>query len=127
MATTTVGRHPDDLKRAIHVARERAGIPSDVQLAITAGVSYDTLMNWYGGRTQPRPNELKKVADAAGTTLINLMDAYEGRDPEPPTLVDAILQLVEEMRADRKDREALLKGVLQSDPSPTDTGRPEPS
>lgn len=93
------------LKRAIHVARERQGIPSDMQLARAAGVSYDTLMNWYGDRTVPRPNELKKVADAAGTTLIALMDAYEGRDPEPPSLVEAIYALVAELRAERADRE----------------------
>jgi transcriptional regulator with XRE-family HTH domain len=70
-------------------------------MAHRAQVSYDTLMNWYAGRTTPRPNELKKVADAIGVRLVDLMDAYEGREPEPPTLVDAIWALVDELRAAR--------------------------
>lgn len=92
------------LKRAIHIARERQGIPSDMQLARLAGVSYDTLMNWYADRTVPRPSEVKRVAEAAGTSLVALMDAYEGRDPEPPSLVDALLLLVAELRAEREER-----------------------
>lgn len=118
-------KHPDRLKTAIHVAREKAGVPSDMQLSHRAGVSYDTLMNWYAGRTVPRPNELKKVADAAGTSLLSLMDAYEGRDPEPPTLVDAIQALVSELRASRMTQERLLEVVLESDPTPTGSEAPE--
>lgn len=86
------------LKQAIHVAREQAGITSDTQLAVQADVSYDTLMNWFGNRTTPRPAELKKVADVLGARLVDLMDAYEGRDPQPPSLEAAILSLVDEMR-----------------------------
>lgn len=96
------------LKRAIHVARERAGIPSDMQLARRSGVSYDTLMNWYAERTVPRPSELKKVAEQAGTSLVALMDAYEGRDPEPPTLVEALGELVAELRASRQENAQLI-------------------
>lgn len=102
------------LKRTIHVMRERAGIPSDMQMAREAGVSYDTLMNWYSGRTVPRPAELKKVADAIGTSLVALMDAYEGRDPEPPTLVDAIRELIGEMRLSRAQQDEATLAILRA-------------
>lgn len=87
------------LKQAIHVARARTQLTSDMQLALRANVHYDTLMNWFGGRTIPRPAELKKVADALGISYGDLMAAYEGRDPEPQPLQDAIMELVGEIRA----------------------------
>lgn len=86
------------LKTAVHVHREQAGITSDRQLSARAGVHYDTLMNWYAGRTLPRPAELKKVADVLGVRLVELMDVYEGRDPAPPELVEVIGELVVELR-----------------------------
>jgi len=97
------------LKRAVHVARARAGITSDTQLAVQAGVHYDTLMNWYGDRTVPRPAELKKVADALGASYGDFMAVYEGRDPEPTPLVDAIAELINEIRAER----VLLRDLLR--------------
>jgi transcriptional regulator with XRE-family HTH domain len=87
------------LKAAIHVARERAGITSDRQLALKAGVSYDTLMNWYAERTTPRPAELKKVGDTVGVRLVELMDVWEGRDPQPPTLEERMGEMLDELRA----------------------------
>jgi transcriptional regulator with XRE-family HTH domain len=100
------------LKQAIHVARARASITSDMQLALRAGVSYDTLMNWYSGRTTPRPAELKKVADAMDVRLVELMDAWDGRDPEPPELADAIRDLVGEIRADRERNAAMVLALV---------------
>jgi transcriptional regulator with XRE-family HTH domain len=87
------------LKQAIHVARARAGVTSDMQLALRAHVSYDTLMNWFSGRTVPRPHELKKVADSLGASYGDLMAAYEGRDPEPQPLQDAVRDLTAAVRA----------------------------
>jgi transcriptional regulator with XRE-family HTH domain len=87
------------LKHAIHVARARAGVTSDMQLALRAHVSYDTLMNWFSSRTVPRPHELKKVADSIGTSYGDLMAAYEGRDPEPQPLQDAVSDLTAAVRA----------------------------
>lgn len=78
------------LKREIHVARNRAGITSDMRLAIASGVHYDTLMNWFSERTVPRPAELKKVAEAMGASYSRLMDAYEGREPEPTSIEEAL-------------------------------------
>jgi transcriptional regulator with XRE-family HTH domain len=86
------------LKQAIHVAREQAEIPSDRQLAFKAGVSYDTLMNWFSERTVPRPAELKKVADVVGVRMVELMDVYEGRDPRTPGLEERLAELVDELR-----------------------------
>lgn len=86
------------LKRAIHVARAKADITSDIQLALQAQVSYDTLMNWYSDRTVPRGAELKKVAKALGMRYAELEAAYDGVDPEPPPLQDAIKELVVALR-----------------------------
>lgn len=86
------------LKRAIHQARAVTDITSDTALSLRAGVHYDTLMNWYAERTVPRPAELKKVADALGVRMADLMDVYEGRDPRPPSLEEAIGELVDEIR-----------------------------
>lgn len=86
------------LKQAIHVARARTDYTSDMQLAIAAGISYDTFMNWFGDKTTPRPAEVKKVADALGIRYDNLMAAWEGRPIEPPPLHEAIADLVSEIR-----------------------------
>ena len=82
------------LKRAIHIARARAGLTSDMQVSGRANVSYDTLMNWYGGRTVPRPFELKKVATALETSYAELWSRYEGMEPEPLPLQDAVRALI---------------------------------
>jgi transcriptional regulator with XRE-family HTH domain len=87
------------LKRAIRVARARTDITSDMELARSAKVSYDTLMNWYADRTSPRPYEVKKVATALGVPMTDLLAAWEGRDPDPPPVQDAIRELVGELRA----------------------------
>jgi transcriptional regulator with XRE-family HTH domain len=86
------------LKRAIHVARARTEYTSDMQLAKAANVSYDTLMNWYADKTTPRAFEVRKVAATLGVPFTDLYAAYEGRDPEPPPIQDAIRELVDELR-----------------------------
>lgn len=100
------------LKEAIHVARVRAGITSDTQLALRSGVHYDTLQNWYSGRTMPRAAALRMVADALGVKYSDLQDAYDGRDPEPPTLVQAIESLISELREGRAEQRAETKAIL---------------
>ena len=103
------------LKQAIHVARARADITSDMQLAVRAHVSYDTFMNWFGNKTVPRPHEVKKVADVLGVPYSDLIAAWEGRDIDPPPLQDAIRELVEELRLSRAQQDeattALLKAI----------------
>lgn len=99
------------LKQAIHVARIQAGIATDIELARRAGVSYDTLMNWYSERTTPRPAEMAKVGKVVGLRLVDLMDTWEGRDPQPPALEEVLRELVAEIRVatyeERKSRIAL--------------------
>lgn len=100
------------LKRAVRVARARSGLTSDTAVAQTAGVSYDTLMNWYSGRTTPRPAEVRKVASALGVPYDTLWAAYEGREPEPVPLQDAIRELVVELRLGRVQQMEATKALL---------------
>jgi lambda repressor-like predicted transcriptional regulator len=86
------------LKRAIHIARARAEIDSDMQLSVRAHVSYDTLMNWYAGRTTPRPYELRKIAAAVGVQYAELWSAYEDIAVEPIPLSEAVRDLIPELR-----------------------------
>lgn len=102
------------LKQAIHIARERAELTSDVQVADKAGVSYDTLMNWFGDKTTPRPHQIRKVADALGVRFSDLMDAWEGRDTEPPPLQTAIRELVAEMRLSRAQQDEATIALLRA-------------
>jgi transcriptional regulator with XRE-family HTH domain len=102
------------LKQAIHVARARTDMTSDTQLAIRAGVSYDTFMNWFGDKTTPRPAEVKKVADALGIRYAELMAAWEGRPIDPPPLQDAIRELVEELRLSRIQQHEATIALMQA-------------
>lgn len=102
------------LKRAIHVGRARNNILYDTDLSIRSGVSYDTLMNWFGGKTVPRGAELRRVGQAIGITYAELMAAYEGHDPEPPPLQDAIKELVVEMRLSRAQQDEATLALLQA-------------
>ena len=103
----------EDLKRALRAARSNAGIKSDQELALRSGVHLQTLQNWMYGKTTPRPAELSKVATALDVPFADLMAIYEGRDPEPPPLQDAIRELVEEMRIDRRERHEAHIAMLQ--------------
>jgi len=102
------------LQRAIHVARARANILYDTELAIKAGVSYDTLMNWYGGKTVPRGVELRRVATFLGIKYADLMAAYEGTDPEPPELTEVIRELVDELRLSRAQQDEATMAILRA-------------
>jgi lambda repressor-like predicted transcriptional regulator len=102
------------LKQAIHVARARTDMTSDMQLSTRAGVSYDTFMNWFGDKTVPRPHEVKKVADTLGIRYADLMAAWEGRPIDPPPLQDAIRELVEELRLSRVQQHEATLALLQA-------------
>lgn len=114
------------MRMAIRVARARAGITSDTQLALRAGVHYDTLMNWYGGRTVPRPHEVKKVADVLGVSYGSLLAAYDGVDPEPPPLADAIRELVEELRLQQAQQHEATMALLRAVAAVVGPGREPP-
>lgn len=86
------------MKQAIHVAREKVGITADMDLSIRSGVSYDTFMNWFSGKTTPRPFEVKKVADVLGVSYGDLLAAYEGRQPPAVPLEQAVADLILEIR-----------------------------
>ncbi len=86
-----------------------------MELAKRAHVSYDTLMNWYSGRTIPRATGVKQVAEAMGVKYVKLLDAYEGNDPEPPELKEAVGLLIDEIRSsmvdERRARAQLMRAV----------------
>lgn len=131
------------LKRAIHVARARKGLTSDTSLSVQSGISYDTLYNWYSGRTRPRGKELRQLADFLGMAYSELEAVYEGRDPEPLPLQDAVRDLIrslddlvaelrltraeqlvsQEMMADAL-REVERRGISRGSTRPTPRPRP---
>ena len=111
----------DRLKRAIHVARARANILYDTDLAVRADVSYDTLMNWFAGKTVPRGAELRRVGQTLGVSYADLMAAYEGLEPEPQPLQDAVRDLVStirtlvaEMQEDRQRGQDAAAAILRA-------------
>lgn len=81
---------------------------------MAAGVSYDTLMNWYADRTTPRPTEVRRVALALGARFADLMAAYDGTEPEPVPLQDAIRELVGELREQRAQQEVATLALLRA-------------
>jgi transcriptional regulator with XRE-family HTH domain len=125
------------LKQAIHVARERAGITSDIDLSEQADVHYDTFMNWYSGKTTPRPFQVRKVADVLGVPYGDLLAAYDGREPAAVPLEQAVAQLIVEIRAsvvdERRARADMMRTITAalagaiSPPTPVPTMDVPPS
>lgn len=115
MAEPDAPRGGQALKTAIHVARARTDITSDMELARRAGVSYDTFMNWFSGRTTPRPHEVKKVGDVLGVSYGDLIAAYEGAEPAAVPLEQAVAELIVEIRAavvdERRARADMMRTI----------------
>jgi transcriptional regulator with XRE-family HTH domain len=103
------------MKVAIHVERERVGITSDSELAVRSGVHYDTFMNWFSGKTTPRPFEVRKVADVLQVPYGDLLAAYEGRQPAAVPLEQAVAELIVEIRAavvdERRARAEMMRAI----------------
>ena len=88
------------IRHEIHVARARnTELTSDSALALAAGVHYDTLMNWYSGKTMPRPFHVRKVATILQVPYSELLAAYEGTAPPDQPLHVAVAELVAEIRS----------------------------
>lgn len=107
------GQH-EELKRAIRSWRNRAGITSDQELALRAGVHVQTLQNWMYGKTTPRPDQVSRVAQVLNVPMADLMAIYEGRPIEPPPLQDAIRELISELRASRREQHESMMALLQA-------------
>lgn len=114
------GRH-QDLKRAIRAGREQQGIDSDIALSLAAGVHLQTLQNWMYGKTTPRPHELSKVAKVLDKPMDYFMAIYEGREPEPPPLIEqlgklttAVQDLVAEIREERAQGHDAAAAMLRA-------------
>jgi hypothetical protein len=75
-------------------------------------------MNWYSGRTTPRPSAVKQVADVLGVPYGDLLAAYEGREPVAVPLEQAVAELIVEIRAamvdDRRARAELMRAIAAS-------------
>jgi transcriptional regulator with XRE-family HTH domain len=103
------------LRQAIHEARARAGIDTDTELALRSRVSYDTLMNWYSGATTPRPAIVRKLAATLDVPYGDLLAAYDGTEPEPVPLHEAVQSLILEIRAamidERRARAELMRTI----------------
>lgn len=129
------------LKRAIHVARAKKGITSDTTLSAESGIAYDTLFNWFSGRTTPRGHELRKMALYLGIPFSELQATYDGVDPEPTPLHESVSDLVEvlrdlvlELRLSRAEQIVLLEqmqeaqqlasGLSRASTGPTRRARP---
>jgi len=85
------------------------------------------------------------VGDTIGVRLVELMDVWEGRDPEPPGLeerlgemVDELRTLASELRLSRHQQEeattelmralgALARGGLIRRGTPSENGEPDPA
>ena len=109
---------------------ERA-IYSDADLAARAGISANTLRNWWQGKA-PEVGSLIAVADVLDQPLSRMFDLWQGRTPpEPePSIATAIQALAAELLAWRTEEEVRLvaleryaQGVAADDSD--DPKRPE--
>lgn len=94
---------------------------SDVQVSERAGVSYDTLMNWFAGKTSPRGAEMRRVADALSVPYVALEAAYQGVEQEPlplqesvRELVDSLNDLVAELRMTRAEQVVVVEQMAEA-------------
>ena len=56
----------------LKILREKAGL-SQSELAEKAGVPLDSLQNWEQARNEPLPSSLRKIANALGCSLDDLL------------------------------------------------------
>jgi transcriptional regulator with XRE-family HTH domain len=87
------------LKRAIHRGRIEASIRSDRALAKQAGVRYQTLMDWYAGRTRPTPATLSQIAVALQVKLGDLWAAWERLPEAAPGVGDPLVSALGDQTA----------------------------
>jgi len=90
----------DRLKQALRVAMTEAGYDGWEELANAAGVSSTTVENWIYARTVPRAKELRRMGDFLRpfTSPSALESAYAGLPPEEPPVIDALRDLLPELR-----------------------------
>lgn len=123
--TPTKAQHPvsdrdrgQALRQAIHEARPKVGIDSDADLALRAGVHYDTLMNWFRGATTPRPSAVRRVADVLKVPYGDLLAAWDLREPAAIPLEQAVSDLIVEIRLamvdERHARAELMRAIASS-------------
>lgn len=114
----------DALKTAVHVARAQRGIRSDRALTELAGVRYQTLMDWYAGRTAPSTGPLSAIATTLDIPVADLWAAWERSgpgivtDPGLGRLTDAINRLAEVLEGRWRVLDEMVEEGIDADPDP---------
>lgn len=115
-------------KDAVYAKAAEKSIHTDVALAREAGVSENTLRNWWQGKGLEL-GTLVAVAGTIDTTVFDLLDAWQGGPtPRPPTLAEAISALATELAEARRERDdvqarlLVLESRLPSPGGPADAG-----
>jgi transcriptional regulator with XRE-family HTH domain len=99
------------LEAAIKRALADSGLVRSVlELSRVTGIRPGTMYDWFSGRRVPRTDSLARVAAALDTPLARLLDAYEGRAPEPGPS-EATLAAIEQ--AVERGVEAALRRLLE--------------
>jgi transcriptional regulator with XRE-family HTH domain len=70
-----------DTMKTIRELREAQGL-TQLELALKCGVTPVTIYNWERGKYEPRASQLRKVADAFGTTMDQIQLIETEREPE---------------------------------------------
>jgi transcriptional regulator with XRE-family HTH domain len=101
--------------RLLEAAIKRALADSDsirsvLELSKVTGIRPGTIYDWFSGRRVPRTDSLARVAAAVDTPLSRLLDAYEGRTPEP-SVSEATLAAIEQ--AVERGVEAALRRLVE--------------
>lgn len=100
-------------RSAITALAAKKGLFSDVALAEAAGVSTNTLGNWWKGKGLEL-GTLVAVAGVLDQSVFDLLDVWQGREDRPvkASLAEvAVTSLVAALDADRVERQALTRAI----------------
>jgi transcriptional regulator with XRE-family HTH domain len=99
-------------KNAIYERAAPHGWTTDVAIAAAAGVSTNTLGNWWKGKA-PELGSLVGLADALDESLWGMLNLWQGREPEGHgrSIAQAVSDLLVALDADRVERSALTRAI----------------
>ena len=111
-------------RRAVQAKATAAGMASDEALARAAGISANTLRNWWHGKGLEL-GTLVAVADVLDESVFDLLSLWQGRTATQPsmTIAEAVAGLVAELHAWRTadcvriaQLEATVKELVRAGP-----------
>lgn len=98
-------------KRAVYARAAPHGWTTDVAIAAAAGLTTNTLGNWWKGKA-PELGSLVGLADALDQSLWDMLNLWQGRPAErEPTVAQAITTLADELLAWRTEDEVRIAAV----------------